>query len=86
MKQQTAALDTIWQRLLARHEAIERQLEAVLRRAGLTRAALHRAARHAPATEPRIAPEPAAEVGFEELSRPSLEEISKGRSWRLLRV
>jgi hypothetical protein len=83
MSQQTAALDTIWQRLLARHAAIERQLQAALRHGGLTRASLRRAAARAPAAEPCTV-EPA--VGFGELSRPSLEEIEAKHSQHLLRV
>lgn len=83
MSRQTAALDTIWQRLLARHEAIERQLEAALRRAGLTRAVIEQAAGQAPAAEPCVA-EPA--VSFGELSRPSLEELEMKHSQHLLRV
>ncbi len=88
--------DSTCARLRARHEALERQLEAALRRAGLPRDSLVRAARAGAAAPAARLEELRAQIeagapalpglSYEELCRPSLEEISRGHPRQLLRV
>jgi hypothetical protein len=91
-----ADLQTTWQRLLARHQSIERQLELALRRAGLSRAALRRSAERGGRLDAgrleaarrwiETQSQPVAELSYEELSRPSLEQISRRHPGRLISV
>jgi DNA-binding transcriptional regulator YdaS (Cro superfamily) len=89
--------ETILGRLVARNEQLDRQLEAALRRVGLTKKALAQfgelARRIAPERLARAEREIRAETDrsavrepWEVLTRPSVEELSHRFGRRLLRV
>lgn len=91
-----ADLQTTWQRLLARHQSIERQLELALRGAGLSRDALRRSAERGGRLDAgrldaarrwiEAQSRPVAELSYDELSRPSLEQVSRRHPGRLISV